>query len=47
MVELDDDLFSLGLVILEMGTGVSLNELYKIAKTHNNRIIVDLNIEAI
>lgn len=43
MVEMDDDLFSLGIVILEMGTGVSLKDLYLIT-TSDKKITVDLNI---
>jgi hypothetical protein len=42
LVELDDDLFSLGIVILEMGTEVSLKDLYTVT-TIDNKLIVDLN----
>ena len=43
MVELDDDLFSLGIVILEMATGVQLKDLYRITNI-SNKIKVDLDI---
>lgn len=46
MVDLDDDLFSLGIVILEMATGVELKDLYKITNL-GNRINVELDIQAI
>ena len=46
MVDLDDDLFSLGIVILEMATGVQLKDLYKVISI-GNKIRVDLDIQAI
>lgn len=42
LVELEDDLFSLGIVILEMGTEVSLKDLYSVT-TIDKKLIVDLN----